>query len=71
MSKVLLCSFNVVDNLRALSRFFAAAELKTMFCHLLLNYDVKFDDKLPTEVWYYHNNIPDPNVRVSFRARVR
>jgi hypothetical protein len=52
-------------------RFFASAELKAMFCHLLLNYDVKFDGKPAAEVWYYHNNIPDPNARVAFRARVR
>jgi hypothetical protein len=52
-------------------QFFAAAELKAMLCHLLLNYDIKFDGKPAAEIWYYHSNRPDPNARVAFRARFR
>ena len=65
--------FNVADSLRVLSpgRFFAAAELKVMFCHMLLNYDVKFDGKPAAETWTYHFNRPDPNARIAFRARVK
>ena len=50
-------------------RFFAAAELKTMFCHLLLNYDVKFEDKPAVEVWWTFFPIVDDSAVVSFRAR--
>jgi hypothetical protein len=50
-------------------RFFAAAELKTMLCHLLLNYDVKFEDKPAVEVWWTFFPIVDSSAIVSFRAR--
>jgi hypothetical protein len=50
-------------------RFFAAAELKTMLCHLLLNYDVKFEDRPAVESWRAFARIPDTTVTVSFRAR--
>ena len=50
-------------------RFFAAAELKTMLCHLLLNYDVKFEDRPPVEVWRVSFRIIDTDATVSFRAR--
>jgi hypothetical protein len=52
-------------------RFFAAAELKVMFCHILLNYDIKFDGKPAAETWLYQGSLPDPTTRVAFRARVR
>ena len=67
---VLLMSLTI-SRAHSPGRFFAAAELKAMFCHLLLNYDIKLDGKPAAEVWYYHNNVPDPNARVAFRARVR
>jgi hypothetical protein len=50
-------------------RFFAAAELKTMLCHLLLNYDVKFEDKPAVEIWWTFFPLIDSNAMVSFRAR--
>jgi hypothetical protein len=50
-------------------RFFAAAELKTMLCHLLLKYDVKFEDRPAVEVWRGFARLVDTNAVVSFRAR--
>jgi hypothetical protein len=50
-------------------RFFAVAELKTMFCHLLMNYDVKFEDGRAVESWWTYFRIIDSNAMLSFRAR--
>lgn len=53
-------------------RFFAVTELKAIFTHILLNYDVKFenDGVLPETTWFSDQQTPDRNAEVMFRARV-
>ena len=52
-------------------RFFAVNELKTMLVHVLLNYDVKFEDgnHLPDNVWHATSIMPDPSINLLFRKR--
>ncbi|KAI6159827.1 cytochrome P450 [Pisolithus thermaeus] len=52
-------------------RFLAANELKTMLAHILISYDVKFEDRVsrPTSIHWDLNVIADPTVRVMFRKR--
>ncbi|KAI6116528.1 cytochrome P450 [Pisolithus croceorrhizus] len=52
-------------------RFLASNELKTMLAHILMSYDVKFEDRVsrPTSVHWDLNVIADPGVRVMFRKR--
>ena len=52
-------------------RFFAANELKALFGHIVLNYDVKMEKPghLPDPVWYMTNKTPDAQAEVMFRKR--
>ncbi|KAJ8081926.1 hypothetical protein PM082_007772 [Marasmius tenuissimus] len=52
-------------------RFFAVAELKAMFAHLLLNYDVKFKDDagFPPSMIFGTNITPNQSAKVMFRKR--
>ncbi|KAI6098487.1 cytochrome P450 [Pisolithus sp. B1] len=54
-------------------RFLAANELKTMLAHILMWYDVKFEDRVsrPTSIHWDSNVIliADPTVRITFRKR--
>ncbi|KAF7792532.1 hypothetical protein EIP86_003573 [Pleurotus ostreatoroseus] len=52
-------------------RFFAANELKAMMAHIVMNYDVKFEDEgvRPPNMWFGINVIPDPRAKVMFRKR--
>ncbi|KAL0567792.1 hypothetical protein V5O48_014202 [Marasmius crinis-equi] len=54
-------------------RFFAATELKAMFAHLLLNYDVKFRDDggFPPSIRISGTTRPNPKAKVMFRKRQR
>ncbi|KAF8335539.1 cytochrome P450 [Amanita rubescens] len=52
-------------------RFFAAAELKAMLAHVLLNYDIKManDAGRPTNIPIASEMMPDPTAEVLFRKR--
>ena len=52
-------------------RFFAVNELKTMMVHILLNYEVKFEDEshCPDNLWHATSITPNPNVNLLFRKR--
>ena len=52
-------------------RFFAVTELKIMMAHILLNYDIKFEDgtQSPENLWHATTITPDPNVKLLFRKR--
>ena len=52
-------------------RFFAAAEVKTMLAHVLLNYDIKManDAGRPTNISIGSEMMPDPSAEVLFRKR--
>ncbi|KAL0068149.1 hypothetical protein AAF712_004809 [Marasmius tenuissimus] len=52
-------------------RFFAVAELKTMFAHLLMNYDVKFKDNEGYPPPFVFGGVvsPNQNAKVMFRKR--
>ncbi len=52
-------------------RFFAAAELKIMLAHVLLNYDIKManDAGRPTNIPIASEMMPDPSAEVLFRKR--
>ncbi|KAF8076048.1 cytochrome P450, partial [Lyophyllum atratum] len=52
-------------------RFFAVNELKAFLAHVLLNYDVAFENNggRPQDRWFGHASVPDPAVSVMFRKR--
>lgn len=52
-------------------RFFAANELKAMMAHIVLNYDVKFENEgvRPPNVGISLTVVPDPTATVLFRKR--
>lgn len=52
-------------------RFFAANELKAIFAHVVMNYDVKFENggSRPEDIWFVSSVYPDPNAKVLFRKR--
>ncbi|KAK7686505.1 hypothetical protein QCA50_010103 [Cerrena zonata] len=52
-------------------RFFAANELKAIFAHVVMNYDIRFanDGPRPENVWFANTVIPDPTAKVLFRKR--
>ena len=52
-------------------RFFAANELKAMMAHVVMNYDVKFEQEgvRPPNKWYGLSLGPDPTAKVLFRKR--
>lgn len=52
-------------------RFFAVNELKAMMVHILLEYDVKFEEGkgCPQNVWFAVSISPDPSVKLLFRKR--
>ncbi|KAF7792531.1 hypothetical protein EIP86_003572 [Pleurotus ostreatoroseus] len=52
-------------------RFFAANELKAMLAHVIMNYDVKFENEgvRPRNKWFGMSLVPDPTARVLFRKR--
>ncbi|GLB33473.1 putative cytochrome p450 [Lyophyllum shimeji] len=52
-------------------RFFAVNELKALLAHVVLNYDVAFENNggRPADRWYGHIRVPDPTVSVMFRKR--
>ncbi|KAI0783163.1 cytochrome P450 [Abortiporus biennis] len=52
-------------------RFFAVNEIKAMFAHLVLTYDVKFKNEgvRPPNKWYGTVFVPEPTVEVLFRKR--
>ncbi|KAF8973584.1 cytochrome P450 monooxygenase [Flammula alnicola] len=51
-------------------RFFAAVLLKMMLAHVLLHYDVRFEDGMrPTDVVVGMNCLPDPHAKVLVRKR--
>lgn len=51
-------------------RFFAAAELKLMLAHLVLNYDFEIMEKRPRNMWFALNRVPpmEQTIRVKRRA---
>lgn len=51
-------------------RFFAAAELKLMLAHLVLNYDFEMMEKRPRNMWFALNRVPpmEQTIRVKRRA---
>lgn len=52
-------------------RFFASNELKAMFAHLLVTYDVKFENEgvRPPNQWFAGNCVPNQKAEVMFRKR--
>ena len=52
-------------------RFFAANEIKVMMEHIILNYDIKFENEgvRPANKWFGLSLAPDPTVKVFFRKR--
>jgi len=52
-------------------RFFAVNELKALLAHVLLTYDVAFENNggRPADRWYGPSVVPDPAVSVLFRKR--
>ncbi|GLB35443.1 putative cytochrome p450 [Lyophyllum shimeji] len=52
-------------------RFFAVNELKALLTHVLLHYDLAFENNggRPEDRWYGHASFPDPAVSVMFRKR--
>ncbi|TFK56598.1 cytochrome P450 [Heliocybe sulcata] len=52
-------------------RFFAAAELKAMLAHLVLNYDVKLENEgvRPPDEWVGVSRVPNRTAEVMFRKR--
>jgi cytochrome P450 len=52
------------------ARFMAAMVLKTMFVHVVLNYDVRLEDGVrPEDVITGLSNLPNPNVKILIRQR--
>ncbi|KIM38977.1 hypothetical protein M413DRAFT_447338 [Hebeloma cylindrosporum] len=53
-------------------RYFAACELKVMFAHIVMNYDVKLENEnvRPKDLWFVTSCVPNPNAKVLFRKRV-
>ncbi|KZO94410.1 cytochrome P450 [Calocera viscosa TUFC12733] len=53
-------------------RYFASQELKAMLAHIVINYDVKMPNEgiRPTDIWFGHHCIPNPNASVLFRKLV-
>lgn len=51
-------------------RFFAAAELKLMLAHLILNYDFEMLEERPRNMWFALNRVPpmEKTIRVKRRA---
>lgn len=51
-------------------RFFAANELKAMLAHVVLSYDIKFEDGgRPPNEWFSVNCVPNMTAKVMFRKR--
>ena len=53
-------------------RFFAANELKLMLAHVVLNYDIKFENGgvvRPLNKCFKESTIPDPTIKLLFRKR--
>jgi hypothetical protein len=57
---------------RSPGRFFAANELKLMLAHLVVNYDVQFENSShirPPNVYFSNSCVPNPTAKVCFRKR--
>ena len=52
-------------------RYFAACELKLMFAHIVMTYDVKLEIEgvRPPDMWVMTSCVPNPNANVLFRKR--
>lgn len=52
-------------------RFFAANELKAMLAHVVMNYDVKFENEgvIPDPFWAASAYMPNMSAKVLFRKR--
>jgi len=53
-------------------RYFASQELKAMLAHIVMHYDVKFenDGARPDDIWFGTTCIPNPKAMMLFRKRV-
>ena len=53
-------------------RYFAACELKLMFAHVVMNYDVKIenDGVRPKDLWFLTSCVPNRDAKIFFRKRV-
>ncbi|KAK7049977.1 hypothetical protein VNI00_005408 [Paramarasmius palmivorus] len=53
-------------------RFFAVNELKLLLAHVIVTYDVKFEDegKLPDDTWIGANRMPNRYAEIMYRKRV-
>lgn len=53
-------------------RYFAACQLKLMFAHVVMNYDVKFENEgvRPKDRWLAISCVPNSDAKVLFRKRV-
>ncbi len=57
---------------RSPGRFFAANEIKAIFAHILLNYDVQFENgsmDRPDNIYLGALTIPNTKAKVMFRKR--
>jgi cytochrome P450 len=50
-------------------RFFAAAELKLMLAHMVLNYDFEMQESRPRNMWFGLNRIPPMKATVKVKRR--
>lgn len=50
-------------------RFFAAGLLKVLMAKILLNYDMEFQDKRPSNIWFGTNHLPPTDAKVRIRRR--
>jgi hypothetical protein len=58
--------------IRSPGRFFAVNEIKAMFAHILLEYDVKLENgslERPPNSYFEAGIIPNPKAKVMFRQR--
>ncbi|KAK8129686.1 hypothetical protein PG999_002066 [Apiospora kogelbergensis] len=50
-------------------RFFAAAELKLLLAHILLNYDLEFQEIRPANQWFGTNHLPPKKAMIKVKKR--
>lgn len=50
-------------------RFFAAAELKLLLAHILLHYDLDFQERRPPNQWFGTNHLPPKKATIRIKKR--
>jgi hypothetical protein len=60
------------EKLHSPGRFFAVNEIKAMFTHILMNYDVELENgsmERPANLYAETSVMPNPRAKVMFRKR--